>query len=94
MPRRQNLIDAIERYDDWGRPWAFFDAVASDGSLDDADRREWAIVWAAVCDERLWTSGSLGEATAQAEIAIASSMPWLSPRACRHLANAAGYQWR
>lgn len=94
MPQRQNLIDAIERYDDWGRPWAFFDTVASDGSLDDADRRELANLWAAVCDYRLWASGSLGEATAQAEIVIASSIPWLSPRACRHLANAAAYQWR
>ena len=94
MPQWQNLIDAIERYDDWGRPWAFYDTVASDGSLDDADRRELATVWAAVCEYRLWASGRLSEATARAEIALASSVPWLSPRACRQLANAAAYQWR
>ncbi|QWF17696.1 hypothetical protein [Lysobacter capsici] len=94
MPQWQNLIDAMERYDDWSRPWAFHDTVASDAALDDADRRELAKLWAAVCEYRLWASGSLDEATARAEIAIASSVPWLSPLACRHLANAAAYQWR
>lgn len=38
--------------------------------------------------------GWLPEATVEAEAAIASSVPWLSARACRQLANAAAYQWR
>lgn len=93
MDLRRELIEAVESFDDWGRPWEFYASVSSLLSNDACE--ELAHIWAAAMEATIWSAcDDLAQGCSLAEGRLSLSYPWLSVGARRQLVNGAAYQWR
>lgn len=93
METHLTINTAIESFDDWERPWAFFTQVSS--LLAPDVRREFERTWATATEAAVWsTCKDPLHGCALANERLSVSYPWLSGKARRQLVSGAAYQWR
>lgn len=93
MELHRILVSEIEKFDGWGLPWSFYEALSASPILDDDARELLHIVWVAAIEYPSW-SNDLEDSCSLADARLMSAFPWLSEEARRQLIKAASYQWR
>lgn len=90
---QSSLLEAIESFDDWNRPWTFYPTVTQSVSVADSERFE--AIWSAATSADLWvTRDDFCKTADKAEIYIAEKFTELSSKAVKQVVNGAAYKWR
>ncbi len=90
---QSSLLEAIESFDDWDRPWAFYPTVTQ--SLSVADFEKFNAIWSVATSEDLWvTRYDLCTSAEKAKVYLAGQFTELSTKAVSQVVNGAVYQWR
>ena len=90
---QSSLLEAIESFDDWNRPWAFYPTVTQ--SLSVADSEKFNAIWSVATSEDLWvTRDDLCTSAENAKVYLAEKFTELSTKAVSQVVNGAAYRWR
>ena len=94
MKSYRKLISAIEAFDRWEQPWAFYESVSSAPSLDTNDLEQLRRAWGTAIEREGWlASKDFADGCSLADARLASGFPLLSNKARKQLVNGASYQW-
>lgn len=89
-----NILNAVESFADWSKPWRFLEAVLTHPDLSDQDRVVVRGIWADVCSAAHWSEHKLFDGSEAANQALKTAHPWLSLVARAHFIRAAAHEWQ
>jgi hypothetical protein len=90
----QIINNAIASFQQWERPWEFYDAVFAKLISHKENQQTFENVWLEATNEKYWTNGDLGECCEHAKSELNRVFPFLTTNACSAVANAAAYEWK
>jgi hypothetical protein len=88
------IVEAMDSFADWSRPWEFLASVLAYEGLPATDQELVRAVWMEACKSEHWCNGEPSAGSLNAERALTKRYPWLSTSARTQVVRAASYQWR
>lgn len=91
---KNDLVEALNTFLDWEKPWTFYDVVLGRLSHSIDDQEEFERIWVEACRADHWQHSELARGCDACAHALARSFSWLPEVARAQIVRAASFQWK
>jgi len=88
-----NVSLIIESFNDWGKPWTFYEFVMKNSQISEKEKDEFLNTYRNASEFKLWNFSDLAECSKNSTKYLESNTR-LSEKAIRQIVNAIAYEWR
>ena len=88
-----NISLIIESFNDWGKPWTFYEFVMHNSQISEKEKDEFSNIYKNASEFELWNFSDLSEGAKNSTLFLKTNTQ-LSDEAIKRIVNAIAYEWR
>lgn len=90
---KKNLLQIIENFSDWGKPWTFYKSIMENPNINDSEKKFFSKIYSDASKYELWNYSDLTIGAKNSRKFLKNNTD-LNEITINQIVNAIAYEWR